>query len=223
MNAAGRGQRGDRRHCDRHLPSDAAGCVEQMRRRRSQRQRADENSDHQAHVSFRPRGRELHADRIDTGHADSGDRAQRQRTRGRGIDGQQARVGDRTHGCRDAEQPTRVDTVRQSKQRTGNAPDDKAQLHRARQRGLHEWRQPKLRRERRQDRGRGEPKRHRGDLAQGDDRNRDRLRSPAGYHHASSDHRSRRADPRPAAPGEWSLFPVPVAKRASWPSISSAG
>ena len=131
-------ERRDRRHDDRHMPVDAAQGVEQMRQRGSERERADEDADHQAHVAFRPRRRELHADRIDTRQRHAGCESQHRRNRGGGVHQQQERVGDRACEGAQREQPARVDAVGQAEHRADEASRHEAQLHAARERGLHE-------------------------------------------------------------------------------------
>ena len=84
-----------RRDGDRNAPVDAAERVEQVRRRRAERERADEDADHQPHVALGPGRRELHADRIDAGHRDAGDEAQ-QRHRPRSPDRRPAAARSRS-------------------------------------------------------------------------------------------------------------------------------
>ena len=53
-------------------PPVEPGGRKEMRRRRSQRHRSDEQPDEQAEVAFRPRRGDLHADGIDAGEAEAG-------------------------------------------------------------------------------------------------------------------------------------------------------
>ena len=66
-------QRTDGSNRKRDAPVDATHRIDKMRRRRTQRERPDEDADHQSHVTLRPGRCELHADRIDPGHADASD------------------------------------------------------------------------------------------------------------------------------------------------------
>ena len=74
------------------------------------------------------------------------------------------------------EQAARIDPVGEAEERAREAPDDEARLHAARQRRLGEARQVELGDERRDDRRGREPQRHRGDLADRDERDRCDLR-----------------------------------------------
>ncbi len=80
---------------DRDAPLHAAERVEQMRRGRAERQRTDQDADHQSHVAPRPGGCELHPDRIHARHRDAGDDAKERRNEARRIDDEEQRVRDR--------------------------------------------------------------------------------------------------------------------------------
>ena len=109
-----------------------------------------------------------------------------------GIDDQQQRVrGGADEGGQRDEAP-RIDPVGESQQCARDAADHEAGLHAARQRRLRESGQPVLRDERGNDRGCGEPKRHRRDLAERDDRDRRDLR--LGHAKKSPDFETRRRD-----------------------------
>ena len=124
---------------------------------------------------------ELHADRIDAGHADAGHEAQQRRDgRASGSTTSSNALATAPTARRRGEEPARIDAVGEAEDRADEAADDEADLHAARQRRLREARQPVFRDQRGNDGRRREPQRHRRDLADRDDRDRRALGRPHG-------------------------------------------
>ena len=109
-----------------------------MRRGRAQRQRSDQDADHEAHVVLGPRRRELHPDRVDTGHAGPRHDPQRRSGKRSGIDGQQKRVGERAGAGGNGEKPARIDAIGQAEKGARQTADDEARLNAAGERRLGE-------------------------------------------------------------------------------------
>ena len=188
-------QRGRRRHDQRNAPVDATEGIEQVRRCGAECKRPDQDADHQSHVALGPRRRQLHAHRIDTGHADAGHDAQRRGRHRRRIDDEQQHIGRGGDGRSGSEEPARVEAVSQPQHCAGEAADDESGLHSAGQRGLRKVRQMEFCGERLNYRGRGKPQRHRHHLAYGNDRHRSdfgirQRHSPSSCLHANATTRS---------------------------------
>ena len=87
-----------------------------------------------------------------------------------GIDDEQQRIGDRAGAARQREQPPRIDAVGQAEQRADEAAGHEAGLHAAGERRLREADKVEFATSDGSDGRRGEPQRHRRDLADRDER-----------------------------------------------------
>ena len=153
-----------------------------MRRRGSEGKGADKDADQQARIALgRPPRRELHAHRIDQGERRPDHETARHGRPSVRVEHQKQGVRRCAGDGADRKQTARIDPVREPERSTRQPSGDEAELHRQGQQRDAPGRKSDLCRKIRRDRRDGEPKRERGDLREGDQRNRPSLHARSAF------------------------------------------
>ncbi len=150
----------ERRHRGVDAPVRRTDRVHEIRRRLSERERADENTKRETSSRAKPGGDDLHPRRIDAGEKDAGGESKRDRCRSgvdeRSKEGVHRRTGERG----EREEMPYANDVGKIEQRAGERSRHKADLHGKREPRRGRRIELPLDAQPRRDRGHAEPERH---------------------------------------------------------------